>query len=65
MTIFLPTKVSFFNPCQDKNVHTYAITKQLEKNVFTMNNPNINRKTRIQVAFNLDIKPKVHFFRRI
>ena len=58
MTIFLATKVSFFKLCRNKNVHTYAPTKQLEKNVFTMNSPNINWKTCIQVAFSLDIKPQ-------
>ena len=42
---FLPANVSFLDPCQDGNVHTYDTTKQFhEKNAFTISDGNINKK---------------------
>ena len=37
MTVFSETCVSILNPCQDRNVHTYATTKKLKKMAFRIN----------------------------
>ena len=47
----------FWNPCQGKNVHMYATTKELKKKAFVVNGQNIIQATAIgiEVAFMLEI----------
>ena len=42
MTIFL-ANFSFLNPCQDGNMDTYAMTKELKKNAFKAKGENIKQ----------------------
>ena len=51
-----------FVPLLGWKEHSYATTKQLEKNVFTINSQNINQEICIQVTFSLEIKLQKYIF---
>ena len=40
--IFLAANACFLDPCWNGNVHTYAMTKQLQIKAFTTNSQNMN-----------------------
>ena len=56
MTIFLTANVPFSNPCYDRNVHTYVMTKEVKKKAFKAKEENIKQTSDIQVTFLLEIK---------
>ena len=62
MTILLAANVSFLNPCQDGNVHTYATTKELKKKEFKAKEQNIKQTIGIQVTLILEIKLQKYIF---
>ena len=45
-------------------MNTYATTKQVENNAFTINSQNINQEICIQVIFTLEIKLQKYIFRQ-
>ena len=62
MVIFVTAIVSFSNPCQDGNVHTYATTKEMKKKAFITKREKIKQTFDIQLTFILKIKPSKVLF---
>ena len=65
MTIFLTANVPFLNPCYDRNVHTYAMTKELKKKAFKAKRENIKQTSGIQVTLILKVKLQNTFFSKL
>ena len=53
---FLTVNVPFLNPCYDRNVHAYAMTKEVRKKAFNAKGENKKQTSAIQVTFILEIK---------
>ena len=59
---FSTASVPFSNPCYDRNVHTYAMTKEARRKAFNAKGENIKQTSAIQVTFILEIKLQKYIF---
>ena len=59
MIIFLAALRSFLNPYEDGNVHTYATTKELKQNAFTVKIHNIKEAINMQVTLISENKSQI------
>ena len=59
ITNFLAAIMCLLNPYEDRNVHTYATTKELKKKVYTVKINNIKEAINIHLALILENKHQI------